>query len=130
MRVPTPDVARPRPTVVAETVSKPDVVVDRSRLSAFAKLIENITGRQVKMVPPFTYLVSGPPAPEPEPESESERPTELIVPRDLPRGGESESDPLVVDISSVLRRGTADRMVLNPIENGAFALIPPLDLAL
>ena len=100
------------------------------QISAFAKMIETITGRQVKLVPPFTYLVSGPPAPKPERESDSERPPELVVPRELPLDAESDSEPLIVDITSVLRRGTADRMVLNPIEDGAFALIPPLDLAL
>lgn len=128
--MPTPDVARPRPTVVEQSAPNPGVVVDQTRLSAFAKLIETITGRQVKLVPPFTYLVSGPPAPKPEREAGSERPPELVVPRELPLDDEAESEPLIVDISSVLRRGTADRMVLNPIEDGAFALIPPLDLAL
>ena len=130
MRVPTPDAVRPRPATATEKVSEPGVVVDQSRLSAFAKLIETITGRQVKLVPPFTYLVSGAPAPVPKRESESERPAELVVPRDLPISDADDSEPLVVDISKVLQRGTADRMVLNPIEDGAFALIPPLDLAL
>lgn len=123
MAAPAP--ARRRAASDADVRRDPEPRVDRSRLSEFARLLERITGRQIELVPPFTYLVSAPPAPEPEPE----RDVELVVPPDF-AVDQHGSEPLVVDISAVLRRGTADRMVLHRGQDGGFALLPPLDLAI
>jgi hypothetical protein len=78
------------------------------------------------VVPPFAFLVSAPPKPEPKRES----PPEIVLPPDLEGIRQRESGPLVVDISNVMRHGTADRMVLTPKSDGGLALFSPVDVAI
>ncbi len=102
---------------------------DAARMSSIVKLIESLTGRKVALVPPAAYLVSAPPAPEPTPVPA--RPAvELVVATDLMAEHRAGSGTLEVDITSILKAGTSDRMILAHTAAGALALFPAVDLAI
>lgn len=96
---------------------------DAGRLSALVDLISTLTGRQVKLVPPTAYFVSGPSSGRP-PEIELDAPVGLM------QQLAAEPGPLEVHIESVLRSGTAPRMLLAPNSAGHVELYSALDLEL
>lgn len=88
------------------------------------ELIKNLTGRDVKLVPPSPYLVSGPVRPEPV--------TVEFVAAERPvrKREDSADEPVQVDISEVIERGTTPRMRLSGGEPGTLVLQPELNVAL
>ena len=117
--------ARPEPRR-AETVrpAPNDVAADASRMTRVVELIELVSGRDVKLVPPVAYLVSPPRAQVPE------RAVELTFEAAIDPEDNSDGGPLVVDVTSVLREGTSDRMILRRKADGQLALSPSLNLDL
>lgn len=124
VRLPAPPRAgsvRHEPGVV-ERDDHPEVA---SRLSMVVELIQRITGREVRMVPPAAYFVSAPPLEQPDRE-----PPELVVVADLTKVTGEREDPMVVDVSAVLGRSTTERLILDIDEGGRAALFPGLSLQL
>ena len=91
------------------------------------RMIEHITGRQVKLVPPTAYLVSSAPSRTPERAG-----VEVAVARDVftEGGRERDAGPVVVDVSAVLRKGTAERMILGAGAQGGLALFSGVNVEL
>ena len=87
-------------------------------------LIATMTGREVKLVPPAAYLVSAPEG------AQIFAPVELFAPMGLAGQLQRQSGPVTVDITSVLRSGTADRMLLDQNVAGALQLRPAVDVEL
>jgi hypothetical protein len=98
--------------------------LDAGRLSALVDLISTLTGRQVKLVPPTAYFVSAPSGSKLFPE------VELDAPVGLMQHLAAEPGPLEVHIESVLRSGTAHRMLLTPNAAGQIELFSALDVEL
>jgi hypothetical protein len=98
--------------------------IDAGRLSALVDLISTLTGRQVKLVPPTAYFVSGPATSTVLPEVELDAPVGLMQQLAAAPG------PLEVHIESVLRSGTAPRMLLTPNAAGQVELFSALDVEL
>ncbi len=99
-----------------------DESLHAARLSAVVELIKKLTGRDVKLVPPSPYLVSGPVRPEPV--------TVEVAKLELADVGDGADEPIEVDITEVIERGTSARMRLSDGEHGALRLRPDLDLAM
>lgn len=87
-------------------------------------MIEHLTGRQVKLVPPTAYLVSASSKPA------VATPVELSHPSDLSALQGAAKGSLEVDISSVLSTGTASRMVLSTNQVGGLDLRAAVDVSL
>lgn len=119
----TPARPEPRRAGAIRPVSS-DVAADASRMTRVVELIELVSGRDVKLVPPVAYLVSPPRAQAPE------RAVELTFEAAIDPEDDSDGDPLVVDVTSVLREGTSDRMILRRTADGELALSPGLNLEL
>ena len=94
-----------------------------SRLSAVVEMIENLTGREVKLVPPAAYFVSRPAPPV-------EAPVDVVVRADMESVRTTGSGPLVVGIHSILETGTARRMVLAGNATGGLDLSVAVDVEL
>lgn len=117
--------ARPEPRRAEAVRPAPhDVAADASRMTRVVELIELVSGRDVKLVPPVAYLVSPPRSQAPE------RAVELTFEAAIDPEEDTEDGPLVVDVTSVLREGTSDRMVLRRKTDGELALSPGLNLEL
>ena len=104
--------------------ARPDDQVHDERLRAVVEMIKRLTGRDVELVPPSPYLVSGPSRPEP---------VELKVVDHKPRTPRSSkpvdaAKPVRVDITDVVERGTSPRMQLVAAPDGALSLHPELDI--
>ncbi len=110
---------------VSAASSRRDENTDQSRLSMVVRMIEHITGRQVKLVPPTAYLVSAATAKTPQ-----GPPVEVAVTADVEAGSEPTEEPLVVDVSAVLREGTSERMILGEGDQGGLALFSGLNVVL
>lgn len=111
------------PAPSGESASAPSgASANASRLSAIVDMISRVTGRQVKLVPPTAYLVSAPSGSHPLPE------VELDAPAGLMQELAAEPGPLEVNIASVLRTGTTDRMLLAPNLGGILELRAAVDL--
>jgi hypothetical protein len=109
--------------VDAGEVSGSEQALHESRLSAVVEMIENLTGRQVKLVPPTAYFVSRPAPPV-------EAPVDVVVRADMESVSTTGSGPLVVDVHSIVQTGTANRMVLNANATGGLDLSVAVDLDL
>jgi hypothetical protein len=94
-----------------------------ARLSAVVELIENLTGRQVKLVPPSYYFVSRPAPPV-------QAPVDVVVRADMEVVRAAGTGPLVVGIHSIVASGTASRMVLHGNAAGGLDLSTAVDLDL
>lgn len=96
----------------------------QARLTAVVELIKKLTGRDVELVPPSPYLVSGPARPEPV--------TIEYVAAHTPKAvrERSKPEPVRVDITEVLERGTTPRMRLTDSAAGTLVLQPELDVTL
>ena len=92
------------------------------------RMIEHLTGRQVKLVPPTAYLVSAAPA-----RASQRTGVEVALAADVPtprhEAGDAE-EPLIVDVSAVVREGTSERMILGAGEHGGLALFSGVNVAL
>lgn len=110
--------SRPTPAAVDHTE------LNAARLNAVVDMIAKLTGRQVKLVPPTAYLVSAPAGPEPI------KSVELLAPLGLASQLREEPGTLEVDITSVLRSGTAERMLLDQKTTGQLQLRAALDVEL
>lgn len=88
-------------------------------------MIEHITGRQVKLVPPSAYFVSAPAPRHPE------RPAvEVAVATDITARRRPSAGPLIVDVSAVMDEGEPDRMILATGAEGQLALFAGVNLEL
>ena len=94
-----------------------------SRLSAVVELIESLTGREVKLVPPAAYFVSRPAPPV-------EAPVDVVVRADMKSVGTTGTGPLFIGIHSILETGTANRMVLTGNGTGGLDLSVAVDVDL
>lgn len=111
------------------STSRSAPTVDRSalhaaRLNAVVDMIARLTGRQVKLVPPTAYLVSAPAGVEPV------QAVELLAPQGLASQLQGQPGTLEVDITSVLRTGTAQRMRLDQQPAAQLQLRAALDVDL
>lgn len=117
-----------RADVVVRSDSTPETPVDDalhgSRLAMVVEMIRNLTGREVKLVPPTAYLVSAPSHPAPAP------PVELVVPAEITVPHAPAHVPLEVGIASILRTGTSARMTLSQGPAGGLELHAALDVDL
>lgn len=97
---------------------------NQARLQAIVELIKSLTGRDVELVPPSPYFTSGPAMPKPAPKP---APVELTLPQ-RPWGSADQPthQPIKVDITDVLRRGTTPHMRLHADDQGQLALFPDL----
>lgn len=109
--------------VEADERGAAEQALHESRLSAVVEMIENLTGRQVKLVPPAAYFVSRPAPPV-------AAPVDVVVRADMASVSTSGSGPLVVDIHSILETGTANRMVLAGNATGGLDLSVAVDVEL
>jgi hypothetical protein len=98
--------------------------VNQARMDAVVDLIASLTGREVKLVPPTAYLVSAPTA------RNATEPVELLAPLGLAGQLKEEPGTLEVDITSVLRTGTAERMLLDQSTVGKLQLRSAVDVEL
>lgn len=96
-------------------------------MAAIAEMIKNLTGRDVKFVPPAAYLLSGP-KPAPTPPRTRPVEVELAAPRELLERHARGDGPLEVDITSVLATGTSDRMLLTPKGAAGLSLTRAVDV--
>lgn len=116
----------PRVGAAAPAVPHPAPVasdaVNAARMNAVVDLIASLTGRQVKLVPPSAYLVSAPSG------SHLFAPVELLAPIGLANDLQQSSGPLEIDITSVLRTGTAERMLLDQKPTGNLQLRAAVDV--
>lgn len=101
-----------------------DNAANTARLNAVVDLIASLTGREVKLVPPTAYLVSAPGGRAATP------PVELLAPLGLAGQLREEPGTLEVDITSVLRTGTAERMLLDQSTVGKLQLRAAIDVEL
>lgn len=127
IRAATPSVARarpmrPEPATRAGDDHRP---ADDPRVMRVIELIKRISGREVRMVPPTAYFVSAPPSPHVE-----SKPVEVVIAAEIPDDEEPSTEPIVVDVSAVLRDGASDRMILGKNGHGDLALFPGLNLEL
>ena len=98
--------------------------MNTARLNAVRDLIASLTGREVILVPPSAYFVSAPT------HAEAVAPVELLAPMGLAGQLKEEAGPVEVDITSVLRTGTAERMLLEHKAVGQLQLRAAVDLEL
>jgi hypothetical protein len=111
------------PHIDLESIGANEKALHEARLSAVVELIENLTGRQVKLVPPAAYFVSRPAPPV-------DAPVDVTVRADMEAVSGAGPGPLEVGIQSILRTGTASRMVLNVSPAGGLDLSTAVDLDL
>lgn len=100
-----------------------DNAASRARLEHLVRLIERMTGRDIRLVPPTTYLVSAPNRPEPVS-------VELVRPPGPSTSPDPDTEPLAVDITPVLRHGTTARLRLVQDATAGLVLHPELDVEL
>lgn len=119
--VPTRTIAPDPPQTSSE---QRDDSMHEARLAATVALIKKLTGRDVKLVPPSPYLVSGP-------VQAQVAPVEITVPEPpKPPPSDDPDRPVTVDITEVVKRGTSARMRLTNGEPGTFLLQPELDVTI
>lgn len=111
------DAAAPTPAAAPD-----DPALHADRLSAVVDLIAKLTGREVKLVPPTAYLVSAPSG------AVLFAPVELVAPTGLAGELRHGAGPLEVDITSLLRTGTAERMLLDRQPTGDLQLRAAVDI--
>ena len=81
------------------------------------RMIEHITGRKVKLVPPFAYFVSAAPSRVPEKPD-----VEVFLAADVAAERKPTREPLVVDVTAVLRRNDTDRLIVGAGDGGGLAV--------
>lgn len=116
-----------RPGDTASTVPTPepgDGGHDAARLATVVELIKNLTGREVKLVPPTAYIVG--PVETPEPVA----PVDLAVPSGLLAQYQQSPGALVVDITSILRGGASSQLTLGQNSGGSLALFNHVDVTI
>lgn len=89
------------------------------------RMIEHITGRKVKVVPPFAYFVSAAPSRVPE------RPdVEVVLATDVASKRRTTTEPLVVDVSAVLHDISSDRLIVGAGDGDGLAVVAGVDVEL
>ncbi len=109
----------------AAAVRPADPPADNSRLLMVVGLIERLTGREVRLVPPTAYIVTAPSTPAPPPPA-----VEIVVATDLTFDRDPPGSELVVDVTELMHDGLSNRVILGTNPQGGLALFSGVNLEL